>query len=261
MTLDVHDDRESGLTLIELMIALVIMAIISISILGSITTLSTASQNQRGIANVDASALSYAEAIKHHVDFTTTVPGGISASATSFMVNDAPDFTAPVEVSVDGELMKVGVVNGNALSAVTRGDRDTTATAHGGTALLNVVYTPCPMAAQLAPTNFTLSTYVSSVRITEVDYWIPSSSSFVVGQTWNGTAYVVQPGRSTCESAFQSLCPTYSSDNNNWASTFQSDNEPECDTGLQRITITATGDKSTASTVTTTTILVRRANG
>ena len=261
MTPPLVDDRESGMTLIELLIALVIMAIISVSILGSITTLSTASQNQRGIANIDAATLSYAEAIKHHVHFTTTVPGGITSGATSFTVSDASELTAPVELSVDGELMKVGTITGALLSNVTRGDRDTTATAHTATALINPVYTPCPMAAQLAPTTFTAPTYVSSVRITEIDYWIPSSGSFVVGQTWSGTKYVIQAGRATCESAFQALCPSYTSDGNNWANTFQSDNEPECDPGLERVTITATGDNSTANTVTTTTVLVRRANG
>ena len=273
------------MTLLELLIAVVIMVLISVAVLGSVTTLSTASQNYRGIANVDGAALSYAEAIKNHVNFHTTLAAAITNSSTSLTVANGSELStsAPsswsspsggsftctpacaataLEVVVDGELIKVGSGSGTTLSSLGRGDRGTAAQAHALGATLNPIYTPCPMAAQLSPVMFVKPSYVSSVRITEVDYWIPSSSSFVLGQSWNGSSYVWnQTNRNLCESAFQLACPDYSNDNGNWASTFTSGNLPQCDPGLQRVWVTATGDSTTGNSVTVTSLLVRRANG
>ena len=247
-----HPHTDEGVTLVELLVALVVMALISTAVLEGITTLANASKNHRGIATVDAATTAYAEAIKHHVDFTTRLASDLNASANTISVNSVAELSAsnssPLEVLIDGELIKVTGVNQGAktLSVAQRGDRGTAATSHTTGTQLTPSYTPCPDVSTLTPLTYQTATYPAVALPTfTLEYWVPTGGGSFVS-------------RSACMTYFrtQTACTGFSG-----TDPFQDDNQPDCDPGIQRATVTAVGDATTGNSKTTTVILLRRGDG
>jgi len=173
------------MTLIEILVAMVILSVAVVTLVGAMTSLTIATQHHRGLGATDTVVRDFGESVKK-----------------------------------------------NAIHAA--------------------LYTSCPTAAQLntpafaAPAGYTTS-------IDQVEYWIP-----VQGDPLSSSAHFSQPSTATgdaghdeCVEAFELLCPDDP----------DIDPTPECDSGVQRVTLTATATKANErGGKTTTEILLRRGN-
>src|SRR5207302_359992 len=117
--------RDEGFTLVELLIAIVIIGItVSVMVL-AMSTLVVATEEQRGHAVSDNNARSFAEAMQQKVSFKTTLTAAVSASgaATLSLADPVAGFqTSPVsssstfDVLVDQEIMTVTAASGSTLT-------------------------------------------------------------------------------------------------------------------------------------------------
>jgi prepilin-type N-terminal cleavage/methylation domain-containing protein len=107
----------------------------------------------------------------------------------------------------------------------------------------------CPLASDLAPTSFTYdTTKFSAPTIDQVEYWIPSAADPQTGTFETDRLKCTNPSPSNL-GYYERLCGT--------------DTRPECDPGLQRVTVSVTvlaSAQNLRGSKTTTQVLVRRVN-
>ena len=228
---------EEGFTLIEMVIAMLVMSIAVIAIVTALASMIQLTRDQRGHAVTETAVRSFGQAVQAQAQFRTTLTGAMSAGATSVTVADAsllPPGGSNSYVLVDREVMQVNSVNRatNTLS-VSRAQGDEPAAAHASGASLAVVL-HCPSATELTPTSTAYSaTTGTSPTITNVEYWDGSSSTFV--------------SQGACQTAFTTRCAS--------ASVI----EPNCGYGLFRVTLSVTtaGDPRLNGLSTTSEVMVR----
>jgi prepilin-type N-terminal cleavage/methylation domain-containing protein len=248
---------DEGMTLIELLIAMVIMGIAIIVLVGAMATVVTATSQHRGHSVEETAARNYAEAIQQKIDFRTKLAADVTNNANQITVQDGNGFQHPTltddfYIVVDQETMVVTSRSGNTLT-VSRGeggaqaahqavkhidghDVDTLVapllvcpeeTANGADGNL----TPSPAAAAV-PTDVT-----ASVKANSVQYWDPVDKSF----TWTHT---------DCVNHFEDVC-------------LGGEIRPECELGFYRLTVVVAptagwNDNRFKSVTTETQVLVRR---
>ena len=250
--------RDEGFTLVELLIAIVIIGItVSVMVL-AMSTLVVATEEQRGHAVSDNNARSFAEAMQQKVSFKTTLTAAVSASgaATLSLADPVAGFqTSPVsssstfDVLVDQEIMTVTAASGSTLTVTSgnRGAAGSAAAAHSSGASVSQDFI-CPTAlfaaspsshsGYLNPDGFTQPSN-ATVSIGEIDYWNPATNTWTAA---NAT--------STCLTNFSTGsvgCPD--------SSTFL----PECDPGYYRVDVHVATTLANLRNVTTDTwVLIRR---
>lgn len=226
---------EDGFTLIEMVIALLVMSIAVIAIVTALAGMIRLTRDQRGHAVTETAVRSFGQAVQAQAQFSTALAGGVSAGSGSVSVTDAsliPAGGSNSYVQVDREVMRVSSVNRatNTLSVVRAQGAETSA-AHAAGATLAVVL-HCPTATELTPVGTSYSTTTgSAAAISGVEYW-------------NGTSFTTQ---SACLDTWTLNCAS------------SSIIEPECGLGLFRVTlqVTTPGDSRLNGLSTASQVLVR----
>ena len=243
------------MTLVEMVIAMLIMAIAVVTIVGALTTMIQLTSQHRGHAVVEVGSRNFGQAVQQQAQFTTKLTADVSSGATSLPVADTSllpradnsNLNNYTYVLVDREVMRVTAISATALTVVRNVNSDP-ATAH----LQNAAVVPvlrCPTIQQLTPAMGTYEavTGVQSV-ISSVEYWSAQTNSFTDRSTCtNGVP--MQPTKVVL--GFDDLCDDPDSNN-----VFVL---PECGYGYFRATIDVTtpGDIRLRSVTTSTTILLR----
>lgn len=132
-------------------------------------------------------------------DFTTALNGGITAGATSLVVDDATKAPAtPFRLKIDGELVLVGAKAGTTFSSLTRGIEGTVAAAHADGAPVEHVLTARTLQAFAGGTAFP-SSPVTGERFFRTDRGIE--------YFWDGTRWLSTTLYSDALSISESLRP------------------------------------------------------
>lgn len=239
---------DSGLTLIEAVIAMGILAVAVITLVGGLASLSLLSQEHRGHAVAETATRSFGQAVQALAQSSSPLADPVNSTSTpSFTVSDATTFPPPSTdasrysyLLVDREVVRLTAVNRiTGALTVVRGQGGTEAATHAADA--NVVpLLRCPHASTLTPVPATYTvTPGTVVSVDAVEYWSVTTSTFV--------------NQATCLTQYNALCPS---------STLL----PECSAGLFRVTLKVTGpddarpagiDTAADGIDTTTSLLVR----
>lgn len=238
MTPSRHDD---GFTLIESVIAMLIMSIAVVTIVGALATLIQLVGSHRGQAVAETGARSFAQAVQAQAQFSTTLDGDVAATASVLPLDDASLFPPAGEdtfATIGREVVRVELVTRGADPSI-RVERDVNGDAASGAAdgTAVVPFTRCAPSASLTPPGGSYEVANGATpTVNGVEYWSRAASSFV--------------GRNACLTEFADRCELDSEDLV----------LPECATGLMRVTlgVTTTGDTRLDGVDTTTTVLVRR---
>lgn len=257
------DRDDEGFTLVEMVIALLIMATAVITIVGALSSMFLLTSQHRGHAVVETTTRSFSQAIEAQGQFQTTLTAAVtSTSAGSVTVADAsllPPASDDSYVVIDREVMRITSVDRTADAgadsvSVTRGVTGSTAATHLAGATVTV-FVRCSgsggggVTDELALFTPDASTYTATKglveTVTAVSYWRPNPSS-------PGTGTFVD--RDACESDFAARCT-------GGAVT------PECMSGLVRVDVStkssvvagnAEYDARFRNVDSTTSVLVRR---
>ena len=243
MSTRLQEHRDEGFTLVELLIAMVIIGSAVSVLVVAMGSLTVASQQLKASAVAADATHTFAAAIQSKVSYTTTLNLGskllASDAPSSLTVSDASGFKsspttqAPMYLLVDQEVFKVTDVNTttNVLTLATdssngRAEAGTTAGDHAADAKA-MQYFVCPTALSsdatdghvgyLTPDHFTppqnsANNDLATVSIAEVDYSLDQ------------TAGTFTNAVSSCIGNFGNGCPSGSF-------------RPECDPGLERVDI------------------------
>ena len=239
--------HDAGFTLIETLIAMLVMAIAVVAIVGALSAMIGFTSEHRGHAVVETGARSFAQAVEAQAQGQTTLAAGVSASATTLTVTNAmlvPPASAGTYVQVDREVMRVTAVNRAAGTlGVVRGVSSTPPAAAHASGAAVVPFTVCPSAATMTPDASTYpATKGLTYRVTTVEYWQPAGT---------GGSFVATSA-AACQNDFDTRC--------------KGDVLPECSTGLLRVTLAIKSSDTSApgydprfkGVDTTTAVLVRR---
>lgn len=228
------EPREDGFTLIEMIIALMVMSIAIVALVAGLASMLQLSGEHRGNAAVETTARSYAQAVEAAAQAQTTLTSGISATATTLPVQDASLFTVGSYVSVDRETMTVKAVDaaGKTLTVTRNTNSDPTVYGHAsGTSVNRLLMCPgLNGEAGLTPPvgSWTVTPGVGTPAVS-VEYWN--------GSSFSGSCSITNPSFPVCD-GFTILA--------------------ECARGLFRATISvAASDSRFRNVATTTTVLVR----
>lgn len=237
--------NDTGFTLVELLIAILIMGTAISVLVVAMGSLTVASQQAKGSAVAEGLSHTFAEAIQDKVSYTTTLaaPGGLSAGATpsTITVSDAGGFKStpttarPMDILIDQEVFTVTKIAGNTLTLATdgnngRGEAGTVAADHADGA--NVLqYFICPVATATSGTT----------SDGHVGYLTPDNFSFPqdsAGRTL-ATASIAEINYVDDQSAgtFTSANNVAACINNYADACFGGSFRPECDPGMQRVDI------------------------
>lgn len=237
-----HSDADGGFTLIEMVIAMLVMSIAVVGIVAALSAMIELTSEHRGHAVLETGSRSFGEAAQEQAQFTTTLTAAVNGSTTTMPVTstallprvDPTSTETYTYVSVDREVMRVTAIGANSMTVVRDVNNDGAAT-HAQKAVV-VPLVRCPTALQLTPATGTYEAVTGlGASIDSVAYWDPTTKSF-------------NPDRGACISSFKAAC-------------IASGNvvAAECGYGLFRATITVTtsGDSRLRNLSTTTTILLR----
>lgn len=235
-------DNDDGFTLIEMIMAMIVMTVAVVALVAAMSGLISFTQHDKGHAAVESTVQNFGQAVEARVSFHTKLQSAISDTATSMTVTDGSELpTANFYVSVDRETVHVTSRSGNLLTGLGRHVGDpTSAVAH----LANAPVLPefrCPGAADLTPPSYNQFSSAVNATISRVDYWNPETNSFM--------------NQSACGTYYDSVC-TYVATNGQSLP----DIRPECDPGIERLTIhvTTTGDGRLKGVDTFGQVIVRR---
>lgn len=238
---------DAGETLIEILLAVAITAIVIVGLITTLTTGVLATDTHRRLTDVEVVARAYGESLINQFNHpnSTTVANNVAANSTSITVADASGFGAtPFGIAVDAEVLQVSDVSGNTLTLTKKTQFD-----HAVGSVVTA-YNSCPIATQLAPT-FTVPAQAKKINaptITNVEYFTSSGGV--------GTPIVGSCGSNDSASGFWSTTIP--------CSKFESPvHYTQCDPPLIRVTVStsssdAAGSGKTATTVTR--VLLRRGN-
>lgn len=243
---------DEGFTLVESVIAMLIMAVAIVTIVGGLTTMITLTGGHRGHAVAETANRSFAQAVVEQGRARTAVrgPGNVNAGTQTIPVTDArlfPGAGPDTFVVVGREVMQVTAVNRSTAPTLTvvRGVGGTSAAAHqAGASVASLLR--CPSADALRPREAAQESLPvnaayhrprgSTSSLTSVTYWVPNDTG-----AWDFR------DRPACLTHFAQQC-------------LGGDIRPGCDTGLARVAISTvtTNDSRYLGAETTTTVLVRR---
>lgn len=236
---------DEGFTLIESVIALLIMSVAVVTIVGALATMVQLVGSHRGQAVAETGARSLTQAVQAQAQAATTLKSGVSAGATTLPLVDAswfPPAGPDTFVTVDHEVMRVTAVNrANSSVTVERGVNDLSTSsadddpvAHAAAAPV-VPFTRCGGVAEYTPPAGSYeATGGTTQTLTGVEHWDRETGSFV------------SPG--ACRTAYDARCGAVVL--------------AVCSSGLARasVQVTTSGDSRLDGVQTTTTVLVRRAS-
>lgn len=238
-----HATSDDGFTLIEAVIAILVMSIAVVGLFAALTNMYQVLQSHRGQAVAETAARSFGQAVQATAQSSTKLAAPAGAGAAALTVLDAsslPRAGAASYLSVGREVMLLDGdptqnADGSWSVPVERGQGGSSVSAHTtSTAVLPLLRCPSSGADSiLAPQAAAFqSTPGVEATIAEIEYWRSSSRTFVNQQA--------------CEDDFDELCP---------GSTLL----PECSAGLYRlrITISTSGDDRFDDISAETRILVR----
>jgi type II secretory pathway pseudopilin PulG len=241
---------DSGDTLIEILVAVLVIGITVTAMIGALTLEINGSDTHRRLTNVEVLSRAYGEKVVDQAmhPATTALASAASAGATSVHVKSSSGFPASppsFTASVDGEVVTVTKIVGTTWTVSALADD------HDANAPV-VQYQPCPAAADLYVSGFAVA---SSSKVLA-----PDSRPGGVTSTVTGVEYFGADGTQVASAS----CPTY------WStvlpcSKFDSstpDHLTECDVALIRVTLEfeSTDKTQRAGATTTTKVLVRRGN-
>ena len=172
---------DEGMTLIEMVIAMLIMSIAVVTIVGALATMIELTAEHRGHAVIEAGTRSFGEAAQEQAKFTTKLTAGVTSGATTLPVADTSllprvDGTNTY-VSVDREVMRVTNISASALTVVRDVNGDAPAAHLSSAAVVPVLR--CPSATQLTPASGTYALVTGvAPSITSVEYWNASTGTF-----------------------------------------------------------------------------------
>jgi prepilin-type N-terminal cleavage/methylation domain-containing protein len=246
-----EQNGDSGFTLIETLMAVVIMSTAVVVLVSALAEVINQSQFHRGHAVAEAVTRNYNQAVQARVNYSSPLSAGIStlATTTTVVVQDGSGFAPSGYVNVDRETMRVTSRSGNTLS-VLRGAAmnadDASVTTHSVGASVVPIYR-CPGPAQFQPdtASYPRPTGVN-VTINKIEYW----NAVAAPAGFQDTS---SPG---CGSAYDAQC-TYTDSN---GVPGKPDVRDQCDPGLYRlsVTTTTTGSAGLKDIDTSTHVLVRR---
>ena len=267
----VRSNVDEGFTLVELLIAMLIMGIAVAALVTAMGGLVSATDSHRGLAQDEAVAHNVAQQVVSKYSFSTELDAAAPASQSYVCIKDDPDgfltsALTSIDLTVDQETMAVtgsGVKGGVGCAGsswkipVTRGFGGTSNVDHVAKAPVHQLFA-CPgTTANGSGIGYVMATgtraYVlpnPGISVTAgIEYWDPTSNTFSSGQD-------------ACFTTYQARCH----DEDNTPSKF--DLLPECDTGLARVTLTVTDtnksdgasntDCASGAVCTTTQVLLRR---
>ncbi len=226
--------HDSGFTLLEMVIAIMVMSVAVVALVGALGSMLQLSGEHRGHAVNETGAHSFSQAVMAAGQATTTLTSGIGPSASSLPVADTSLFKTGAFVSVDLETMRITSV-GPASIGVTRAvNPGSSPTAHSSGALVSRLLR-CPSAADLTPpaASYAKAAGVASPSVTAVEYWDSAAAAFKATSD------------SSCTAAYDLIC--------------KGAVLAECGTGLYRasVEITTVGDSRLRDLETTSAVLIR----
>lgn len=234
---------DDGFTLIESVIAILVISIAVVTMVGFLTTMIALSQNHRGHAVAETAARSFGQAVQATAQASAALvaPGVTSTTQTTFVVADATVLPGSGHFLLDREIVLINSVNRtNGALTVTRAQGGTTPSTHLVTATSTPKVLPlltCPTPAQLTPHP---SSYRSSpgvvLTVTKVEYVDPDTGLFTT----------TTPPNDACTDDYEELCPSGTL-------------LPECGSGFFRVSISVTtgGDSRLNNVAAATQVLVR----
>ena len=241
---------DAGFTLIETLMALVIMSTAVVVLVGALAEVINQSQFHRGNAVAETVTRNYTQAVQAQVNYSSPLAVAVTPASSTITVQDGSGFAGTGYVSVDREAMKVTARVGNVLT-VARGASipadPASVVGHAVAAVVVPIYR-CPTAAQLAPDVGAYPRPAGvAVTIDKVEYWNPAAVT---------PQFVSDTSSASCGSTYDAAC-TYTDTNDN---PLVPDVRDQCDPGLYRLTITtSTGSSPGLKGVTASTqVLVRR---
>lgn len=227
-----HDHDEAGFTLLEMVIAIMIMGVAVVTLVSALATMLQLSGQHRGHAVLEAGAHSYSQAVMAAAQFSTALTSDVDDVTTRLQVADSSLFKKDEYVSVDLETMQVTSVATSRIDVTRNINGDGGKPHTSGVAVSRLLMCPSPL--ELAPPAGTYATTpgVAVPTVLAVEYW-------------NGSTFL-PTSASTCTDPFNKA-PCFGAI------------LAECGTGLYRasISVTTAGDTRLRGVATTTTVLVR----
>lgn len=234
MTLARRRRAEAGFTLLEMVIAIMIMSVAVLTLVTALASMLQLSGEHRGQAVNETGAHSFSQAVMAAGQVSTTLTVNATVGASSLQVADTSLFQAGQYVSVDLETMQITSVGASSIGVDRAVNVGSTATSHLAGALVSRLLR-CPSPADLTPpaTAYAKAAGVAAPIVTAVDYWDPASAAFS------------STSAPSCLAAYNVIC-----DGAVLA---------ECGTGLYRATIEikTNGDSRLRDLRTTSAVLIR----
>ncbi|MGN6474813.1 MAG: type IV pilus modification PilV family protein [Mycobacteriales bacterium] len=234
-----HPRHDGGETLMEILVALVVMGIVVVGLVSGLTTVIVAGDTHRHLSDVEVVARQYGEAMVYQAAHPATATEVTLVGPTLTVSNKVGTFpSAPFFVAVDAEVLKVTATVGNVWTLAAAPLDTHTA---GATVTYDVMDDACATPANLQPT-----------------YTVPSGAKFIAAPTvsaalefFDAKGAAIAAGG--CANYWQTIPPC-----NKFATP---EHLTECDPALVRVTIT---DSTTAASPhqanTTTRVLIGRGN-
>lgn len=168
---------ESGFTLLEMVIAIMVMSIAVVTLVGGLASMLQLSGGHRGYAATETGTHSFAQAVMAAGQFQTHLTATASATATTLAVQDGSLFAVGNYVSVDLETMKVTTVAPASLGVQRAVNPGATAGTHASGASVSRLL-PCPSATDLTPPagSYATTAGLATPVIARVEYWTPSGA-------------------------------------------------------------------------------------
>lgn len=229
-------DGDEGFTLIDTLIAVVIMGTTVVAIVTVLSGVIVTSQYHRGNAVAEDVTHNAVEAVVARMAAKTVLTADVNATTTTLPVQNTAPFANLSWVAVDDEMMKLTGVGASSLTVQRApGDAQSAAVHSSGTAVVPAFR--CPTAAELTPISTGWAPAGVTAPISAVEYWNATTSSF--------------EGASACATNYDSRCLK--------ADGTTGDRRAACDVGLYRVTLTISTPSDGYKGVTATTqALIRR---
>ena len=236
MTRSRHRRADGGFTLLEMVIAIMIMSVAVLTLVTALGSMLQLSGEHRGHAVNETGAHSFSQAVMAAGQFSTTLTAGVGVDPgdQTLQVADTTLFQTGQYVSVDLETMRITSVGSSSLGVSRAVNPGSSRLTHATGALVSRLLR-CPREADLTPpmTSYAKAAGVAPPVVTAVDYWDPSAALFTPTSS------------PSCLAAYNVICSGAVL--------------AECGSGLYRATIeiTTNGDSRLGDLTTTSAVLIR----